>query len=422
MQAANTAVQPIGLAAVPIDVSQGLSNVAVPSLGDRARILPQPLGYNVNPNPVTLAEVPQIWGFRRELWNRFRAGFAGTTEANGSWFQSVGFFPCAFHFEFSGAAFEVLFAGTRVNATLIADGKYATPRYISRSLQGGVEGPALQAYDTYVRFDFGTPAVRRISLYCYSSLGPSAFAIGAADTLSAWDRSAEPSMAGQADSYGAAVSSNWPFSAIFFEAAMRMGIPNAHIDAVGGTGYAPNNVFTNPADSFLGRLPAMTQAPPDLFITAGGINDNNDLPLAPYATGDEARVGFETAVRRYFQALRAALPNTVLAALGPWQPDASFYPQSGLDKAATIRAAMQSVAGPWVFIDNLQGGWIASSGAWAPASGAGWQTGTGNMARPRGDGNGDLYVSGDGVHPSLEGSRYLGEQLAANLRAAIATL
>jgi hypothetical protein len=415
---------PMQKLARPVEVTQGPSNLAVPMSGSSPMIFPKPLGYGVKPNPVTLAEATEVWGFRREIWNKFLGGaFAGTTESNGSWWLPVSMprGPSVYHFEFDGPAFEVLFAGSSVSAVLIADGQYATPQYIRNELRGGVQGAALDNYDTYVRFDFGSSALRRVSLYAFSTLGASAFAIGAADSIRAWDRTTEPTMTVQADSYGAALSTDWAFSGIFYEAAVRMGITNVDVDALGGTGYAPNSVSTRPADSFAGRLTNLTPFPCDLFMTCGGINDNNWLALPPYATGAEARAGFDSAVQRYFRDLRAALPDTVLAAVGPWQPNESFYPQPARDKADTIRAALQAVPGPWVFMDNLRGGWLTSSGTSGVATG-GWQTGTGNEANPRGDGNGDLYVSGDGTHPSTAGCRYLGEQIAANLRAAIATL
>uniref|UniRef100_UPI003FA78381 hypothetical protein n=1 Tax=Salmonella enterica TaxID=28901 RepID=UPI003FA78381 len=77
---------------------------------------------------------------------------------------------------------------------------------------------------------------------------------------------------------------------------------------------------------------------------------------------------------------------------------------------------------PWVFLDNLAGGWRNSAGAQSPGSGTGWQTGTGTVASPRGDGNGDLYVSADGTHPSEAGADYLGDTIAAQLAPAIAAL
>jgi lysophospholipase L1-like esterase len=162
---------------------------------------------------------------------------------------------------------------------------------------------------------------------------------------------------------------------------------------------------------------------PDLFLTAGGINDNNSMAAPPlFATAADALASFNSAVSSYYLALRAALPNSVLAAVGPWQPRQSS-PTNPIEqsKADTIKAALQATGGLWVFMDNLNGGWVNSSGASAPADGP-WQTGTGNVAAPAGDGNGDLYVSADGVHPTSAGCLYLGTRIASDLRAAILAL
>ena len=122
---------------------------------------------------------------------------------------------------------------------------------------------------------------------------------------------------------------------------------------------------------------------------------------------------------RTAKALGLTIPESVLAATGPWAPRAST-PTDPVQqsKADTIKAALRDVGGPWVFLDNLNGGWLNSAGASAPASGA-WQTGTGNSAAPRGDGNGDLYLSADGTHPNVDGFLYLGNRVATDLRAAL---
>lgn len=427
----------MSVAALPVDVTQGTSNLAIPSLGPTAVVWPRPQGFGVNPNPVSLVELSQVWGFRRDGWQRLAASFFGTTANDASWFVPVNFVhpaatlasgsPCALHFRFDGSAFEVLFAGRDVYATLIVDGNtYASARYISRTLTGGVEGLPLAADNTYVRFDFGTRAPRNVSLYCRSSLGPCAIAVGAGDTLQPWDRSSEVSMAGQSDSYGGVRSTHWADNGLFYRAAMRLGIAHLDIDAIGGTGYAPNNANAdtrNAGNAFAARLPAMTRVAPDLFFTAGGINDNNSLAAPPlYASGAAARAGYDAAVTSYFAQLRAALPETVLAAVGPWQPNAAFYPDVARAKADTILAALQAQPGPWVFLDNLAGGWRNSAGAQSSGSGTGWQTGTGTVASPRGDGNGDLYVSADGTHPSEAGADYLGDTIAAQFMQAIAAL
>lgn len=424
------------VSSTPMTVTQGITNRAEPSQGLSAVILPTPLGPSVNPNPDSLANLPQLWGRRRDTWSLSASGYAGTSIANQGWVRAVKVAHvaqmqatsgvCGLHFIFDGRSFDVLFGGNAVQVTVVADGKYMAPRHITSNLSGGVAGAPFTAYDTYVRFDFGSAAVRHVSFYGRATFGPCAIAVGSGDTLRPWDRSDEPSMCVMGDSYAQVRSANWGVSGLYWEAASMLGIPHLDANGVGGTGYAPNNAnpdTRNPVNAFGARLTDSVAAVPDLFITAGGINDNNGgaaLPL--YATDADAKLGFDTAVANYFRDLRAALPGSVLAAIGPWQPNVAFYPAVALAKADTIRASLQAVTGPWVFIDNLRGGWVNSSGASAPATGAAWQTGTGRQGAPTGDGNGDLYLSPDGTHPNDAGTTYLAEQLAANLRAAVLAL
>jgi lysophospholipase L1-like esterase len=228
-----------------------------------------------------------------------------------------------------------------------------------------------------------------------------------------------------ADSYGSATSQNWGGSGPFWEAAALLGIPHLDNNSIGGTGYAPNNGnddLRNPANSFGGRLAQAAITQPDLLITSGGLNDNNGAAALPlYATDAAARSGFNAAVGDYFVEARRLLPEAVLVAMGPWQPNALRERAARLEMTDTIRAALATVAGPWVFLDNLRGGWSNSSGA--NATTAPWQTGTGNTGTPAGDGgNGDLYLASDGVHPTVTGCTFLARQIADHLRPAILAL
>lgn len=378
----------------------------------------------------TLANTARVWGHRREFW-RVRGGAAigGVTvwpvqrvHVAASAANEV---ACALHFEHEGLAFEVQFAGSDVQATLIVEGAYAAPGLIATTLSGGVRGAALSQPEALVRFQFDRVARRRISLYGISSLGPVSVGVAAGDSLRPWDRSDEASCAFMTDSYGGAFGPQWR-GGPFFEAAARLGIPHVDIDTIGGTGYAPNNanaMMRHPGNAFPARLAGLVAAAPDLVFTAGGLNDNNSLAAPPlYATGDAARLGFEQAVHRYYGELRAALPQAVLVAMGPWAPRQSVPTDAvASGKAATVRAALQAAGAPWVFLDNLEGGWRNSTGA-ASSGGGPWQTGTGNVDSPRGDGNGDLYLAPDGVHPNVIGSGYLGERIATDLRAALLAL
>jgi lysophospholipase L1-like esterase len=380
---------------------------------------------------LTLATVPEIWGHRRDLWTaQGGAAIGGQTvfpmsrNHRGATVGSTG--VCGLHFTFDGAAFEMLFAGTEVRVTLVVDGQYMAPQVIRTALNRGVVGAPLSAPNSLVRFDFGSAALRQVSVYARSSQGPCLVNVAAGDHLRPWDRSGEASLGVMADSYGGAFGPNWGVGGPFWEAAALLGIPHIDIDAAGGTGYAPNNANAdtrNPGNAFGARLPSCVNSQPDLFVTAGGINDNNSIPAPPlYSSAAEALAGFNASVSAYYLQLRAALPDSVLAATGPWAPR-EIRPTDPVaqSKADTIKAALQRVGGPWVFLDNLNGGWVNSAGATAPPSGP-WQTGTGNSSAPSGNGNGDLYLEGDGVHPNPEGCLYLGTRLATDLRAALLAL
>ena len=427
LKAALSEPSPPAAPTVPISVSQGTSNTIASSFGARATFIP-PLD---DPQQAHLGTAPQVWGYRRELW-RAQAGavIMGHTvypmlrEHRSATNGSVG--VCGLHFIFDGRAFELLVAGVGSHITLVVDGRYAAARTIETTLDAGLPGMPLSVPNTLLRFDFDSAAARRISLYATSSQGPCALVVDSADHVAPWDRSAEASFAVMTDSYGQAPSRHWGPTGPFWEAAASLGIPHLDSDAIGSTGYAPNNASVetrNPGNAFVSRLATSVDATPDLFLTAGGLNDNNSVAALPlYASAADAQAGFEAAVSRHYRDLRTALPNTVLAATGPWAPRQSIPTDSvARSKAETIRAALVAAGGPWVFLDNLEGGWSNSAGASAAAGGP-WQTGTGRVGAPAGNGNADLYLSEDGVHPNEAGVVYLADRISTDLRAAIAAL
>lgn len=410
-----------------LSVSQGAANSTDSSFGSVVQMAP-PLN---DPAAGSLATAPQVWGFRRERWIvpaigaavvAGRAVYPVRRLHAGTSLASEGL--CGLHFTLQGSAFEVLMAGTNVQITLVVDGEYRAARLIDRALAAGVQGAPLVQSNAFVRVDFGSAATRQVSLYARSSQGPCTLAVPQGASLLPWDRSGEASMAVMTDSYGGASGPQWGVGGLFLEAAALLGLAHADVDAIGGTGYAPNSTpgRTLPGDAFGGRLAGSVDTRPDLFLTAGGINDNNSLALPPYATADTARAGFELAVNDYFKRLRAALPESVLVATGPWAPRQEVPTNpAAVSKAEVIRNALQGAGGPWVFLDNLAGGWQSSSGATGAAAEP-WQTGTGTSALPNGSGNGDLYLDPDGIHPNAAGCLHLGRRIADDLRAALATL
>lgn len=413
----------LGRSSQPVTVTQQRENSIVSAFGDGVVAYP-PID---NPGLATLANIPQVWGHRRELWP-IRTGPGAVVE--GRVMSPIITMGCGLHFELDAPAFEILYVGYYARATLIADGQYMAPRFITTTLSNGVEGEVLRNANRFVCFDFGSRARRRVSVYAWSERGPCIVAVPPGSTIAGWDRSNEPSMIAMADSYGQGHSADWD-SGLYWAAAARLGIPHLDIDAWGGTGYArvqANRQTEDPAYTFVGRLERAITLQPDLFITAGSLNDNINRAATDvdgniiYATPDDAYRGFVNAVSAYYTRLRQALPDTVIVALGPWAPR-QFIPTEPLaaTKAQVIRDTVARLPGPWIFVDNLQGGWINSAGESAPPSGP-WLTGTGTIADPKGDGNADLYIAQDGAHLSRDGVEYFAGLLADNLRQALRAL
>ncbi|MFC9972271.1 SGNH/GDSL hydrolase family protein [Spirillospora sp. NPDC127200] len=149
----------------------------------------------------------------------------------------------------------------------------------------------------------------------------------------------------------------------------------------GGTGFvatAGKQAFGPMFESQLGWRP-----PPDLLIVSGGHNDW--VHPAP-------QVG--TAARDLLSRARQRWPGTRLALIGPIWGNEAPPPN-----AIAVRDALRGVAGELgvPFIDPIGGRWITGNRA----------TGTGNAAG---------FIRPDGVHPTVEGHRYLAARLAEDLR------
>ena len=419
---------PLTPATTPVDVIQSAAQATVPISGPSATMIP-PWAPSGSVNSLGDAGVSQLWGFRRDLWTRqaIRLGTLAPVSLDHAAATLGARGVCGLHFTHDGRAFELLFAGGEPTIVLIADGQYMSPRVITGTSSNGVPGGSLSAPNAFVRFDFGSRARRHVSVYAWTTQGPCSLAVDASDSVVAWDRSSDASMIVNTDSYGGARSARWGAAGPFWEVAALLGIPHVDNCAIGGTGYAPNSANAdtlNPGNAFGGRIATSARATPDLVISAGGLNDNSWLALAPYASADQARQGFDSAVVSYFRDLRAALPGSVLVAIGPWTPPRDPSPVDVVQaKVTTIGNALQAVSGPWVFVDNVNGGWRNSSGASAPANGQRWQTGRGWEGAAANDGgNSDLYISSDGTHPNEAGCTYLAGRLATALRAALSAL
>lgn len=164
-----------------------------------------------------------------------------------------------------------------------------------------------------------------------------------------------------------------------------MGWKQLYVSGVGSTGYvaAPSTKL-----KFRDRM-ATDVYPfnPHVLLIAGGVNDAD-------FTNDVLQAEAEA----LFNEIATKLPNTIVFVLGPWSPGSTHTAQ---------RDAIQAAVGQrnnFHFIDNV---------------GEQWQTGTGTVTSPKGDGNGDIYVSHDRMHPTLAGHIYLADKVASAMRTVI---
>jgi len=337
--------------------------------------------------------------------------------------------PLSMHFVFDGSSFELLASGN-VSLFVIADGQ------IQHSANALVDSPYSGRY--WHKFDFGSRKPRHITLFAEAY--PMAMAYAATDNLSPWDRSADPVLSFDADSFGGTEGNTWQSTpnggglGLYFEAMLALGLSQYDFAAaIGGTGYSQEglaNLPTYPRSKFSGihRLATLVAGPaPSIFLCGLGHNDNSI-----------ARAQFSADTTAYWTALRAAWPNTVFVAAQYFFPAAgaaaplAFQPNPlSTPNDPAILAALTAVGGPWVFINSNSSSWQNSSGA-AGVIGTPGQpllTGTGFGGAPgyRGGhgtsvGNGDVMIRDDGIHPSNLGSQYLGNLTAAAIAAGVLAL
>lgn len=186
---------------------------------------------------------------------------------------------------------------------------------------------------------------------------------------------------------------------------------------VGGTGYRAQ-INDDPATraSSPQRMARFTESKPTIMMVEIGIND-------PWpGTGPTTVESMKTVL----QGARAANPDSVLVVVGPWEPNESDTTNpDGQDIAVmnAISTVVEALPGPWVVLDNIRGSWKTSKGTVRGSLRGPWQTGDGRQGAPTGKGNGDTWVSTDGVHPSEPvGIIGLAEVLTAELRAALASM
>jgi hypothetical protein len=274
----------------------------------------------------------------------------------------------------------VVVSGTRTSQTLIVNGQLVAPRVLSVcGTSGGGWSPV------GVRINFGSRALRDIWLETGAYVAYVRLSSG--DTLVAATDSADPQLTVVGDNYLLAGSNNFGNgAALALEIGARLGIRKVAVDSVSGSGYWNSGVNRGNLND---RIAAHAADNSSIYLVIAGLNDYADV-IAPPQTVWPTTSQYQQAVNSYFQSLRAAQPNAIIAVTAPLCPnatlsDASWVQNSSVNasgvgdfayKAQTQKNALAAIAGPWIWIDALMGGgWLNSSGASGGATGLQWLTG-----------------------------------------------
>jgi lysophospholipase L1-like esterase len=333
-----------------------------------------------------------------------------------------------YHFTHDGQYFETLQGGAvTVAYWVVTIDEGEGPFYPTVAPMGGFSNVVTPG--NWAKWNFGSRATRKISMFLSGqSTGftgvMSAISVPTTDVIGKWDRTGEIRAAAFTDSYGQQLTYNWAGGGgIFTEACAELGINIHEINAVGGSGYYADTTgaFTGNGLNGVARLPYFQYFQPDILITNFGINDAAASP-PPVPTN------VVNAVNSYYAQFRTYYPNAVAVTLGsfcPIETNLNTTTRSYTAMNAVIKAAVATMTGPWVFINvqgSTQGGlvdWYNSSGASGRVTSENFFTGNGRVGTTTGTGNGDLYLSADGTHPSILGAQAISRYIATAMRRAI---
>ena len=291
--------------------------------------------------------------------------------------------------------------------SLIVDGQIVVP------------GVDYTANNQYAVWDFGTNMERSLVFVGSTGASISEVVIENEASIAPYDFTASqpPTISFTGDSYlGHGAFKETGMSFVDMQARL-LGAIATTATHIGGTGYRADNGGdpATRADSPQ-RMARFTEAKPTIMILELGIND-------PWpGSGPSTMESMKTVL----QGARAANPESVLVAVGPWAPSQI----NGTNPSGTYIARMNAISeivealpGPWVVLDNLRGNWRTSKGTSRSSLRGPWQTGEGKAGAPTGVGNGDTWLNADGVHPTTPvGITGLAEVLTGELRAALASM
>jgi lysophospholipase L1-like esterase len=303
--------------------------------------------------------------------------------------------PYAIEFGFDGSVFEVHLIGNNASYRIVVNGQYAT-----------ADEQKITANDftaRYLRVDFGSRAIRRIRLEAANNLGLDSIVIGKSDSVWRPTESAGPRVIVFGDSVvEGQIGTGNILDSFVHQLGWLMGWDDTWASGSGGTGYVSPGPENSQRVKFRDRLQNdVIKYKPDLVILEGGFNDTT------YAKEDISKE-----VSLVIGAIHRALPGTKVIVLSPWYTSAQLTDQQAAAREAVRSAALPSAD---VYIDSYTGETFVLGHPTGQPTGP-WITGTGAVGAPANNGNADVYVSSDRMHPTASGHTYFAQRLAAAIQ------
>jgi lysophospholipase L1-like esterase len=303
--------------------------------------------------------------------------------------------PYSLEWGFDGAVFEIHLSANNASYRLVIDGEYAT-----------AEEQKIAANDftpRYLRVDFGSRAIRRIRLEAANNLGLDGIVIGKADSIWRPSESTGPRIIAFGDSLvEGQVGTGNILDSFVHQLGWLMGWKDVWASGSGGTGYVSAGPQNSQRVKFRDRLQNdVIKYKPDLVILEGGFNDTSF---------DKDEVKKEVAL--VIGAIHRALPGTKVVVLSPWYTSSQLTEEQAETREAVKGAAIPNAD---VYIDTYTGETFVLGHSTGAATGP-WITGTGAIGAPAANGNADVYIAADRMHPTPAGHSYYAQRLAAALQ------
>jgi len=331
---------------------------------------PTTLPYNT-PNVTFLGSVPvHITALSTDYFQN------QINSQNGSGAQA-----CAVEFDYYGAAFSIIYRAASAGSSywwVWVDGIPATAAPVAWA-------NASSNSKYYHGVTFATAALRRIRIY-YSGADFGGMQVKATDSVVP---TAKPgwSVAMLGDSYTQATGATSALQAFPTTLGMLLGC-ETFLCGIAGTGYTAGVVFGDPS-----RTAPILTANPRYVVIVGSINDQAATPTTVGAAA--------TALYSWFA---TNLPATKLFVAGVQPSNGMATTGNNVANNAALKTAALAAPNVVTFIDPYTDVWF---------------TGTGHVGATVGDGNRDIFMWTDGIHPSQDGHDYWARRLYADIAAAL---